>query len=122
MAAVTINQAAAEVNITNVSAADPCVFGFTLTIDSVLQTLTGWTITMQVRDKARVLKQTLAVGSGLVLSDSDRYVTATVSSATTADLKKCLVLYFDVEFTNTTGYKRTYIKGTITGEKDITRL
>lgn len=117
-----INQEA-EVQPIRITAGDDFIFTARIKADGVAQDLTGWDIVSQIKDKSTGdLLGTLEIGSGITLLPAIGDALVVVPALITEELRtrKCLVM--DIQTVNTEGYKRTYIKITMTGAIDITQL
>lgn len=86
-----------------------------ITVDSVPIDLTGVGICMQLRDPAGHLKKTMEIGSGITLVGTDGF---RIEEFKLDDFYG--VLLYDIEFIFTGDVVKTWIKGKITIEKDIT--
>lgn len=92
--------------------------------------LTGWTFSAQVRtdyDAPAVLySYTVQLGNQADLVNGRGSVLLTVTAATTKALRSIDPLpkeaVYDVEATNTAGEVYTYVEGTITFKKDVSRV
>ncbi|NCC99966.1 MAG: hypothetical protein EOL95_09755 [Bacteroidia bacterium] len=96
---------------------------FTITVNSVAKDLTDYTINMQIRkDYNSSPYLSLSTGSGITLSDpTNGEFTVTITDAQ-SKLFNFVTAIYDIQLTDTSGLKKTYVKGTITLIKEVTKI
>lgn len=113
----------AETQPIRITAGDDFPFTVRIKEDGIAQPLAGWTITSQVKNKdTGAVLATLTIGSGVTLQPTVGDALIVIPSTVTENLRtiKCLIL--DVQTINLVGYKRTYLRMTISGQTDVTQI
>jgi len=120
-----INQEA-EVQPLRITAGDDFVYTGLIKVDGSPVDISAWDIVSQIRDRETFdLIDTLTIGSGITLLAQSggtlgKYV-CVVPASVTEELRTRKCLMFDIETTNSDGYKRTFLKVLLTAAQDVTR-
>lgn len=110
----------------HVTAGDDYQFGLEVKINGVVQNdaqLAQWQAFCQIRDTATWSTRgpLLEIGTGIDIA-GDQFVFSVSGALHTSYLRTASSLSYDVELINPDGYSRTWLRGTITGLKDSTRI